>query len=242
MSDVNLQIAKAISEIAKQNSNIYTALLASKNKSVLESILPTIYAATALILGFGIQYFFFKKTEKKEFKKEVGKLYGDFALFSREYETQFTNLAYKVLQFDLNSELTQAYLRKLTKDGPNQALSDKIARLQQEYQLIRKNYEQDVSLFMDKKSKAMKSLHEIQFLTNTFKFDDLIKKYEDIDVYNLESNLPMEVLEDGGALIKFSNEKVDPKVKQLIALRSEILENVRSEFKGSSNQKQTLKT
>ncbi|HEX8517180.1 MAG TPA: hypothetical protein VF868_13365 [Bacteroidia bacterium] len=136
-------------------------------------------AIGSLLIAFFTQKYFFSRTEKKERKKEIGKLYSDFSSTSKQYSLKFVELNALLIELTVNQQLLNQRV-KIENISPD-ILKENADRVED----FTSKVGQIEKLFLELKYNSLKSLYEIQYLCNHSTLEALIDNYERVTVFHL---------------------------------------------------------
>jgi len=166
----------------------------------LERYMPSIIAIVAIIAGvFGPRYSFTLQ-ERKEKKVQLARLYAEFSHNGREFAINFVKFNRLHLLTSINQMLSSHYQKIIDeqhKNGvlPSQGLIIKQAtKADVANKLVGMLLEEDRTT-KDFRFRAIKALFEIQFLTGDSKLDELITKFEKIQIYFFDPEKVLKVEE-----------------------------------------------
>lgn len=201
----------------------------ASQQSTIERYMPSIIAIVAILAGvFGPRYAFALQ-EKKEKKVQLAKLYAEFSHNGREFAINLIKFNRIHLVTTVNQTLSQHYQTIIDgeyKKGnvPSQGLIIEQSTNAGVVNNFVKILAEEDRLTKDFRFRAIKALFEIQFLTGDQKLDELITRFEKIQIYFLdpETALKVDELKDDGFVDGIMKKNVVPAAQNLQNLTKEI--------------------
>lgn len=209
----NNQLIEILEELYRQN--ILLIHKVSEGKPWYETLAPLFYTLVGAIVAFYAQWRIFKLNEKKELKRDLGRLYAEFSFNSKGYQMLFFDncksyIEWQMVERRLNYYSTAIKSCSSVENDLHKILINCIKQERESLIITTKIKDDNLKKFLDLAFKTERPLYELQLLVTNKGLDQAIAELNSISIYAVPDNekIDINVLESPKLMGEFVGNKM----------------------------------